>query len=120
MSATILVVDDVHAFRELVVEIIASEGYRVLETDSAEAALEILSEEGIDLVLTDVVMPGGMNGFEVADQALAIDPKLKVLLATGYASGGAAVNRAALNRYPMLRKPYSLEVLAQTLRTLLE
>lgn len=119
-SETILVVEDDPRVRRLTVTRLEGLGYTALAVENGPDALKLLRDENeIDLVLSDVVMPGGMNGFEVAEQAVAINPALKVLLATGYASGGEAI-KATENRYPMLNKPYSLRELAETLRNLLE
>ncbi|SLN67415.1 Blue-light-activated protein [Roseovarius gaetbuli] len=120
-NETILVVEDDPRVRRLTVTRLEDLGYETLAAENGPAALEIIrGNDGIDLVLSDVVMPGGLNGFQVADQALAINPALKILLATGYASGGAAAVGAAQNRHPLLRKPYSLRDLAKALRELLE
>jgi two-component system CheB/CheR fusion protein len=65
-------------------------------------------------------MPGGMTGFEVADQARVIRPALRVLLTTGYANGRFSRKGPDRTRHPMLRKPYNLKDLAKTLRELLD
>jgi len=118
---TILVVEDDRRVRRLTVTRLKDLGYKTLAVENGPAALDVLrKKEGIDLVLSDIVMPVGMNGFDVADQALAINPALKILLATGFASGGEAAAGAAKHRYTVLRKPYSLRDLAQALRSLLD
>ena len=116
-NETILVVEDDPRVRRLTVTRLEDLGYQTLAAENGPAALDILrSENQIDLVLSDVVMPGGMTGFDVADQALEINPALKVLLATGYASGGEDAVKKARNRHPILRKPYTLRDLAKALR----
>ena len=120
-SETVLVVEDDPRVRRLTVTRLEDLGYQTFAAENGPAALELLrNNNGIDLVLSDVVMPGGMNGFEVAEQALAINPALKILLATGYASGGDAAARAAKNRFPLLHKPYAMRDLARALRDLLD
>ena len=120
-NETILVVEDDARVRRLTVTRLEGLGYDTLAVENGPAALDVLrSNDRIDLVLSDVVMPGGMTGFEVAEEALGINPALKVLLATGYASGGETANGKARNRHPILHKPYSLHDLAKALRTLLE
>ena len=120
-NETILVVEDDPRVRRLTVTRLEDLGYQTLAAENGPAALEILRHhDEIDLVLTDVVMPGGLSGFEVADQALAINSALRILLATGYASGAEAAAGASENRHPVLRKPYSLRDLAKALRDLLE
>ena len=87
-SETILVVEDDPRVQRLTVTRLEGLGYQVLQADDGPSALKVLrSSTEIDLVLSDVVMPGGMTGFEVADQALVIRPALRVLLTTGYANG---------------------------------
>lgn len=116
-NETILVVEDDPRVRQLTVTRLESLGYHALAVANGHSALKTLREtKGIDLILSDVVMPGGLNGFEVADQARVINPALKVLLATGYANSG----QAASNRYQILHKPYRLHDLAKALRDLLE
>ncbi len=120
-NETILVVEDDPRVRRLTVTRLNDLGYRTLAVESGLAALEVLrANEEIDLVVSDVVMPGGMNGFQVAEKALAIKPALKILMATGYASGGRTEVDQANNRHPMLHKPYSLRDLANALRDLLD
>ena len=119
-SETILVVEDDPRVRRLTVTRLEDLGYKTIAAESGPAALKIIrGDDKIDLILSDVVMPGGMNGFEVANEALSINPALKVLLATGYASGGETAVGAVENRHPVLHKPYSLRDLAKALRDLL-
>lgn len=116
-NETILVVEDDPQVRRLTVTRLEDLGYQALAAENGADALEILrSNDRIALVLSDVVMPGGLTGFEVADQALKINPALKILLATGYASGGETAVNAARNRHTILRKPYRLHDLAKALR----
>lgn len=115
-NETILVVEDDPRVRQLTLTRLDNLGYRTVAVANGPAALKALRSNGqIDLILSDVVMPGGMNGFEVADQALVINPALKVLLATGYASGGQPTQQP----YRILHKPYRLHDLAKALRELL-
>lgn len=73
------------------------------------------SDEPLDLLMSDVIMPGGMNGVEVAREALALRPTIKVLLCSGYA--GESIDRAiAAGSWPFLRKPYLQDELAAHLR----
>ncbi|SMX25805.1 chemotaxis protein CheB [Boseongicola aestuarii] len=120
-NETILVVEDDPLVRRLTVERLENLGYRTMAAENGPAALEILRDKNeIDLVLSDVVMPGGMTGFEVADQALKIKPTLKVLLATGYASSEDISSGADRRQHHVLRKPYTLRDLAKALRDELE
>ncbi len=83
---TILVVDDEPELAGLVVSILETLGYRTLVAEDGREAMDILKSKGeeIDLLFTDVVMPGGMNGFELASQAKELTPDLKVIIASGY------------------------------------
>jgi len=82
--ATILTVDDDPDVREFANNVLAEAGYRVLEAQSGEAALLVIDKEPeIHLILTDIVMPG-LNGIDLARQAQARRPEMKVLYASGY------------------------------------
>ena len=121
LHETILVVEDDPSVRRLTVVRLMELGYNVVAAEDGPTAIGILkSNRDIDLVLSDVVMPGGMTGFDVADQALEINPKLKVLLATGYAKGAMTSRAEKATVHPILRKPYSLQELAQSLRDQLD
>ena len=120
-NETILVVEDDPRVMRLTVARLEGLGYHILTAENGPAAIDILrAKNHVDLVLSDVVMPGGMTGFEVVDQALEINPKLKVLLVTGYASGVGTNTGSTGSPHTVLRKPYSLPKLAKTLRTLLD
>jgi len=118
----ILVVEDDPKVLRLTVTRLEELGYQVIAATSGPNAMDVLKQhENIDLVLSDVVMPGGMTGFDVADQALALRPDLKILLATGYAKGVEPRDgTSAKADYRILRKPYGMKELAGTLRELLE
>ncbi|RMS35596.1 PAS protein, partial [Pseudomonas coronafaciens pv. garcae] len=79
-------VDDEPAVRLLIVELLEDLGYAVLQAERGADALSILqSKTAIDLLVTDVGLPGGMNGRQVADAAREVRPDLKILFVTGYA-----------------------------------
>jgi len=109
-NETILAVEDSSGLRQVLVRQLSAAGYRVLQAENATMALDALeSDEAIDLLLTDIVMPG-MNGHDLANRAVALRPRLKTLLTSGFsdmANGGAAV--ATPTR--ILRKPYRREEL---------
>lgn len=81
----ILFVDDDAAMRELVRRVLERAGFSVHPVPTAEVALMLLEEQvPVDLLITDIVMPGGMNGFELAEQAVALRPGLRVIYLTGF------------------------------------
>ena len=118
---TVLVVEDDAAVRCLTVNILTSLGYRAVEAGNGESALAALDERPeIDLLLSDFMLPGGMNGAEVVREATLRRPGLKVLLMSGYAAARAARERGLDSDAEMIRKPYQKAALAQRLRSLLE
>jgi CheY-like chemotaxis protein len=119
---TILVVEDNADVRGTVVNQLAGLGYQVVEAASPRAALAILSnpETAIDLLFTDIIMPGGMNGHELARAALAERPALRVLFTSGY-SGTALRNGDRIREGEhFLSKPYRREELARKLDEVFE
>ncbi len=125
---TVLVVDDDAAVRAVAVQAVGALGYRVLEADGAAAALALLEDGAvagdgggpIDLLFTDIVMPGGMNGRELAREGMRRYPALRVLFASGYANGVTAPSDAELGAVETLAKPYRDADLARALRRALE
>jgi PAS domain S-box-containing protein len=117
---TILLVDDEEAIVKVTTVHLQQLGYRVLSADNGEAALQLLqSGEKIDLLFTDIVMPGRMNGVELADAALALLPQLKVLLTTGYAR---VESQTSMERWRnrLLAKPYRMAELSRKIREMLD
>ena len=84
-APTILFVEDDQPVRNVITEALAARGFRVLATDSAYEAMQLLAQEHIDVLFADIVMPG-LNGIELAKQAKALHPDLRIILATGYYS----------------------------------
>lgn len=118
---TILVVEDDQALLHVVVGQISSLGYRVLEAASGDEALARLeSEPGIDLLFTDVIMPGGMLGPELAERARSRLPGLRVLFTSGFSVASASTGFRISNRDHLLSKPYRKQDLAQKLRNVLD
>jgi PAS domain S-box-containing protein len=120
-AETILVVEDDELLRAYSVEVLTDLGYSVLAASTAHGALEILERErDIDLLFTDVVMPGGMNGRQLADEAQRLRPKLKVLFTTGYARD-AIVHHGRLDPdVAMIAKPFTFQELGARIRNLLD
>jgi PAS domain S-box-containing protein len=117
----VLVIDDEPTIRMLVAEVLAEAGYAVIEAPDGLAGLRVLeSNARIDLLITDVGLPGGMNGRQVADAARVSRPDLKVLFITGYAEN-AVIGRGRLERGMfVLTKPFQMEFLAGRIREIIE
>ncbi len=93
LGETVLVIDDEEAVRSLIVDVLEEAGYRVLAVQDGIAGLNVLHTDiRIDLLITDVGLPGGMNGRQVADAARIRRPALKVLFVTGYAENAVVGN----------------------------
>ena len=120
-SECILVVEDDPMVRSYAVDILSEFGYRVLEARTGAEALDILGREpGIDLLFTDIVMPGGINGRQLADEALRRRPELKVLYTTGY-TRNAIVHHGRLDAgVNLITKPFTFEALGKKVRALLD
>jgi hypothetical protein len=113
-AATILVVDDETGIRELIRRILLRERYRVLESGSAEQALNIAQGQSIDLLITDVMLPG-IHGPELARRMQQTAPRLKTLFISGY-TGEENVPAGAR----FLAKPFTLGALLEKVRAALE
>jgi signal transduction histidine kinase len=112
MEGTVLVVEDNAEVAGVTVALLEQLGYRTLFADNASTALARLKgRDKIDLVLSDIVMPGAMNGIELAGEIRRQYPHLPVLLTSGYSESA----RAAEARYPILRKPFELADLVRAL-----
>jgi CheY-like chemotaxis protein len=119
---TILVCEDDDDVRAYTVEVLRELGYRVLEAHDGPSALRLLErQEGhVDLLFTDVVLPGGMTGAVVADHARALRPGLKVLFTTGYARN-AIVHQGRLDPgVELITKPFSHADLAARVRQMID
>jgi CheY-like chemotaxis protein len=112
----ILVVEDNDKVRAATVSRLESLGYAVLEAKTGSAAIPLLeSGEPIALVFSDIVMPGGMSGYDVAERVRSMEPDMKVLLTSGYSDVPLAASKAVRN-IKVLEKPYTREQLACALR----
>ena len=114
---TILVVDDEPSVRMLVVDVLEELGYTVLEAEDGAGGLALLqSEARIDLVVSDVGLPGMMNGRQMADAARIKRPRLKVLFITGYAETALLDHGQLAPGMSVLTKPFSIDAMAQQVR----
>jgi signal transduction histidine kinase/ActR/RegA family two-component response regulator/HAMP domain-containing protein len=119
---TILIVEDEEMLRQLAHEILADSGYRTLQAASGREALAVWQRHAgeIDLVLTDMVMPEGISGIELADRLLAETPRLKVVFMSGYTSEdvGAELHNHANTSF--IQKPYGQAELVRAVRECLD
>ena len=119
---TILVVEDEPALRELVVNVLELCGYRILQACTGVEALKVWEKHKneIDLLLTDMVMPEGISGRQLAERLQAEDPALKVIYTSGYSPGMAGKDIALLEGFNFLAKPYPPSRLANVVRECLD
>jgi PAS domain S-box-containing protein len=118
---TILVVEDDDDVRTHSVECLRELGYRVIEAHDGPSALRLLERQPkVDLLFTDVVLPGGLTGAQVAAQARELRPKLKVLFTTGYARN-AIIHHGRLDKgVQLITKPFTFTDLAAKVRDVLD
>jgi len=118
-AATILVVEDDGDVREMIVGILSDLGYRTLVATTGLEALAILEQDrSVDLLFTDIVMPAGMSGIELARRASRLRSDLKILLSSGYTREDLP-SRSAQAEFPFIPKPYRPIMLAKRLREVL-
>jgi PAS domain S-box-containing protein len=117
---TVLVIDDEPTVRMLVTEVLEDLGYAAIEAADGASGLQVLqSDVRIDLLVTDVGLPGGMNGRQVADAARVARPGLKVLFITGYAENAVLSHGHLDPGMHVLTKPFTMEALASRIRDLI-
>ncbi|MBB5712646.1 PAS domain S-box-containing protein [Sphingomonas xinjiangensis] len=118
---TVLVVDDEPTVRMLVAEVLTDLGYIAIEAADGPAGLKVINSDlRIDLLVTDVGLPGGLNGRQVADAARAVRSDLKVLFITGYAENAVLSHGHLAAGMHVLTKPFAMDVLATRIRDLIE
>jgi two-component system CheB/CheR fusion protein len=118
---TVLVVEDNEALRRVVTRQLGELGYRVLTAENAAAGLKLLDRQSIDLLLTDIVMPGGINGRELARRACQLWPGIKIVFTSGFSEARLNVDAGPLAACtPLLSKPYRKEDLANAAREALD
>jgi PAS domain S-box-containing protein len=118
---TVLLIEDEETIRTLVAEELTGLGYRVLTAPDGPSGLTVLqSDARIDLLITDVGLPGGLNGRQVADAARVTRSDLRVLFITGYAENAAVGNGLLAPGMEVITKPFDLTVLANRIRDMLE
>jgi nitrogen-specific signal transduction histidine kinase/CheY-like chemotaxis protein len=116
----VLVVEDDPQVNQLAVEALEERGYQVLSAPDGATALQLLEEAQIDLLLTDVVLPGGMNGRQLSEEILRLRPGIKVLYVTGY-TRNAIIHQGRLDPdIELLTKPFTAEALTRKIRQILD
>lgn len=117
---TILIVDDEPTVRLLLTDVLGDLGYTLIEAADSLTGVKLLqSDVGIDLLITDVGLPGGMNGRQMADAGREVRPGLKTLFITGYAESAALGNSSLGAGMQVLTKPFSIDILATRVLELL-
>jgi PAS domain S-box-containing protein len=116
---TILVVDDEKSLRTLAAEILDAQNYCVLTAENAAQALDILDIKSVDLLLSDVIMPG-MDGYQLAIEAHAKQPELKIQMVSGYNDKHNIKGADAVLQQQQINKPYSKDILLNRIRDLLD
>jgi CheY-like chemotaxis protein len=121
-TENILVVEDERDLREIVTRTLNLNGYRVFQAVDGKNALQIWDEykDKIDLLFTDIIMPGGLNGKELADKLLAEKPGLKVIFTTGYDADALGKEYKLDSQWNYLQKPYLPNDLARIVRRRLD
>ena len=118
----VLFVEDEQAVQEIVTQALRRQGYRVMPASNGRIALEVWAryKAEIDLLLTDMIMPGGVSGKQLAQQLLAEKPTLKVIYSSGYDSEIAGKEMKLTSGTNYLAKPYELDRLFRTVRAALD
>ena len=119
---TIMLVEDEESVRRIARNILKKKGYQVIEASTGAEALRIWTEkqDSIDLVITDVIMPGGMTGRQLAEELWKRHPGLKIILASGYHADTAGAGFHAEEGVNFLQKPYDMVALLRTIRAQLD
>jgi len=118
---TLLVVEDEEDVRQLACRVLGGLGYRILQAcDGRDAMVLIESDATIDLLFTDVVLPGGMNGPEIARRARLRRPGLKVMYTSGYTGNAIQQLDATLTPVHLITKPYAIDEMTRAVRALLD
>lgn len=118
---TVLIIDDEPSIRMLVADVLGELGYTTLEAGDGPEGLKLLESGGrIDLLVTDVGLPGGLNGRQVADAARTLRPALKVLFITGYAENAVLSHGHLDPGMHVLTKPFEMQALARKVKELIE
>jgi CheY-like chemotaxis protein len=116
-SELVLIVEDEPDLMDVAASLFISMGYRVVTAGGSQEAVNVLASHEVDILFSDIIMPAGTNGIELASFARANYPSLKIILASGYPLPALKLERDALSEFAFVHKPYRLADLARALRT---
>ena len=120
LGETVLIVDDEQTVRMLIIDVLEELGYIPIHAVDGKTGLQMLeSKRHIDLLITDVGLPGGMNGRQLADAGTALRPDLKVLFITGYAEQAVIGDGQLRPNMHLLTKPFGMDALANRITSIL-
>lgn len=118
MSATVLLAEDDAPSRQIYFTVLNAEGYSVIEVPDGRSALDVLYSQPVDLLLTDIMMPG-MTGIELLERAREIKPDLRAIVMTGHKTSDAVIGALRNRACEFLEKPFRTEELLETVRSVL-
>ena len=118
MSATVLLAEDDAPSRQIYLTVLNAEGYSVIEVADGRSALDVLYSQPVDLLLTDIMMPG-MTGIELLERAREIKPDLRAIVMTGHKTSDAVIGALRNRACEFLEKPFRTEELLDTVRSVL-
>ncbi|HXG67618.1 MAG TPA: response regulator [Blastocatellia bacterium] len=119
MSNTLLIAEDDAVSRKLYSEWLAQDGYRIVEVGDGEAALDVIRHQAVDVLLTDIVMPG-MNGISLIERAREFQPSMRIILMSGHNTPDAVIGAFRNQACDFLPKPFSLDDLRGAVRSAIE
>lgn len=118
MSATVLLAEDDASSRQIFHTVLDNEGYQVIEVPDGESALDVLRHQPVDLLLTDIMMPG-MSGIELLERSREIRPNLRAIVMTGHKTSEAVIGALRNRACEFLEKPFSIEELVESVRSVM-
>jgi CheY-like chemotaxis protein len=116
-SELVLIVEDEPDLTDVASALFISMGYEVVTASNAQEAMNLLASSDVDILFTDIIMPNGVNGIELATFTRENYPDVKIILASGYPLPALKLDPAELNDFAFVGKPYRLSDLARVLRT---
>lgn len=115
-TESVLIVDDDAMQREVVTGLLTKLGYRISQAESGEQALELLRQAPVDLLILDMIMPGGMDGAETYREAVRINPEQKAIIVSGFSESKRVIEAQAAGAGGFVKKPLTMKVIATAVR----